>query len=334
MMISTQAETAALALRDWGIAPRALVLVRHDETAVFKVVARDGRRYALRLHGPGCRADKSLRDRSLRSELQWMEALRAEGIDVPAGVPTSDGALFSTIALGGGGTAQVDLFEWSDGVPLATWKRGAGGDGIAGTYRTIGAIAARLHRHALQWELPAGFYRHAWDLEGLVGEQPLWGRFWELPLLNKAQKRLLLKARDSVAAQLRAMPDMPDQAPYYGLIHADCTPENLLVADGTVRLPDFGHAGFGWHMFELATTLYCIEGGPHYGTARDALVAGYRSVRDLPDTVLATLQVFMAARGFTYLGWLHTRNHPEMVRDMGPALVAQACRLAEAVLAC
>lgn len=332
MMIATLTDSAALALRAWNIDSRALVLIKHRENAVFKVVARDGRRYALRLHRSGYHTDHAL-----RSELQWMEALQADGIDVPAVVPTSDGALFSTISLGGSdGTVQVDLFEWIDGVQLGTSERGLGGDGdsVAHTYRTIGTIAARLHSHALQWPLPAGFERHAWDLEGLVGEQPLWGRFWELPLLNKAQKRLLLQARDAVAAQLRAMSEMPEQAAYYGLIHADFAPENLLVADGKVRLLDFDDAGFGWHMFELATALYFIENGPHYATARDALVAGYRSLRELPDPVLATLPVFMAARGFTYLGWLHTRNHSDMTRDMGPALVARACRMAEAVLAC
>ena len=38
----------------------------------------------------------------------------------------------------------------------------------------------------------------------------------------------------------------------------------------------------------------------------------------------------MMARGFTYLGWVHTRQHSAAARELTPGLIALACGLAEA----
>ena len=46
---------------------------------------------------------------------------------------------------------------------------------------TLGSIMAKMHNHAEHWREPVGFTRHAWDVDGLTGDRPFWGRFWELP---------------------------------------------------------------------------------------------------------------------------------------------------------
>lgn len=327
--MSAPAALRALALASlpaWGIDCAELVLIKHRENAVFKVVTSARGRYALRLHRSGYHSDQAL-----RSELQWMAALQADGVDVPVLVPTAAGEPF-VVALSPdtGEAVQIDLFEWIDGVQLGTSENGLGGNAgdIAHSYHTIGAIAARLHNHGSRWSVPEGFQRHAWDAQGLVGEQPFWGRFWELAQLSARQRALLLRARRAVAGELAAMAAAPELAGGYGLIHADFAPENLLVADGRVRLLDFDDAGYGWHLFELATALYFIQHDPQFALARDSLVAGYRSLRPLPDAVLDKLPVFMLARGFTYLGWVHTRQHSATARELAPALIALACGLA------
>src|SRR6185437_11237099 len=106
---------------------------------------------------------------------------------------------------------------------------------------------------------PPGFHRHAWNTTGLMGEQPLWGRFWELEALQPEERRLLERTRGAIAA--------------------DLVPENLLVDDGRLCVIDFDDAGFGWHLFELATSLYFITDGEAFQLARDALIEGYRSER-------------------------------------------------------
>jgi Ser/Thr protein kinase RdoA (MazF antagonist) len=225
---------------------------------------------------------------------------------------------------------QVDLFEWIDGAQLGTAENGLGNNtqDIERTYRTIGNIAAQIHNHGASWSLPNGFQRHAWDAEGLVGDQPLWGRFWELETLTQNQRQLLLTARDIVRSELDALMRSTESKSHYGLIHADFVPENLLVSDGAVRVIDFDDAGFGWHLFELATALYFIRDDPNYPLAYNALIKGYREYRSLSETVLEKLPVFMVARSFTYLGWVHTRKDSETARQLTTFVTDLACDLA------
>ena len=65
---------------------------------------------------------------------------------------------------------------------------------------------------------------------------------------------------------------------------------------------------------------------------REAVIAGYRSERPLPDSELERLPLFMLARGLSYVGWVHTRPETETARDMTPQVIEWACTLAEQYL--
>jgi len=193
--------------------------------------------------------------------------------------------------------------------------------------RWVGAWGAWEHElGSAGWQCPTGFRRHAWDAAGLVGEQPFWGRFWELAALTPGQTKLLVRARAKMAGELAAYGTKPDR---YGLIHADLVPENLLVDGNRVQVIDFDDAGFGWHLFELATSLYFITGDSIYPTARESLIRGYRTEREMPDEALEWLPLFLAARGTTYLGWVHTRQDSDTARELTPLLAERACAVVE-----
>ena len=322
---------AVSALRCWGKDLGDIRLIKMRENAVFRVVDSRGDAFALTIHHEGNHSDDAL-----RSELQWMAALEEAGIDVPTIVPTPDGRLFVNAHADGLKTSrQVDLIEWIDARPLGTSEGGLTGSpsGIGQAYRIIGGIAARVHNHAVAWSPPTGFQRPRWDLEGLVGEQPLWGRYWELAALTQAERGLLIRAREHVRHELLELACRADSRRRYGLIHADLVPENILVSvGGAVRLIDFDDSGFGWHLFELATALYFIQDDPAYELAKSSLISGYREHRDLPDALLDSLPVFMAARAFTYLAWVHTRPGSKEGQAITPHLVRLACRQAERLL--
>lgn len=318
---------AAQALPIWNIEYRELSLIKYRENAVFRVESLSGERFALRIHRAGYHSDAEL-----LSELQWIDALAEFGMDVPAIVPTPTGELFVVVEGDGIPEArQVDLFEWINGEQLGSVQEGVSGDRQAThqLYRTIGTIAARLHNQSSSWTLPPGFQRHAWDAEGLTGENPFWGRFWELDMLTDDERDLLLQARAQVHQDLMAYGKTADS---YSMIHADFVPENLLVDDGIVRVIDFDDAGFGWHLFEIATAIYFLQGEPYSESARDALIEGYRAHRPLSDEQLKHLPLFMTARGFTYLGWIHTRPETPTAQEMGPVLIKLACDLSRAYL--
>lgn len=315
------------ALNHWQIRAQSLALIKHRENAVYRVESRCGKRYALRIHRPGYHSDAAL-----RSELQWMSALADDGVQVPEVIPTPDGRLMvrETTALLQT-PHQIDLFAWINGEPLGSVEQGLSqsSEEVNRIYQAIGETAARLHNQAVNWPLPDGFQRHAWDTEGLVGETPFWGQFWQLESLTSAQRELLLQARNRIRSELENYDRSPTR---YGLIHADFVPENLMVENGQPRLIDFDDAGFGWHLFELATALYFIRDEPHYDTARTALIAGYRKHRPLENSELEWLELFLTARGFTYLGWVRDRQETETARELAPELIRRACEQAERYL--
>jgi Ser/Thr protein kinase RdoA (MazF antagonist) len=319
---------ARAALGSWGLEARELTLLKYRENAVFCVAASDGRRYAIRVHRAGYHSDAEL-----RSELQWMRALSADGFDVPELVPTVRGELFEVVAHPDvPEPRQVDLFGWIDGRPLGSVESGVEGDveTLTRTFHTIGMLAARLHNQSARWQQPPGFTRHAWDAEGLVGERPLWGRFWELAALSEPERALLIRARDRVRVELGGLERSPRN---YGLIHADFAPENLMVDGSRVRLIDFDDAGYGWHLFEIATTLYFHIGQPYFDAVERAALEGYRSERELTAGDAALLPLFYTARGFTYLGWVHTRHETETARELTPMLIELACGVTKRYLA-
>ncbi len=59
----------------------------------------------------------------------------------------------------------------------------------------------------------------------------------------------------------------------------------------------------------------------NYAIAKQALIEGYRQHRALSDEKWAQLPLFMVARSFTYLGWVHTRSETETAKELTPMLV-------------
>lgn len=312
------------ALTRWPGSYTDLKMVKYRENAVFSIRDFGGSRFALRVHRHGYHSDDEL-----RSELQWMAALGTAGVAVPQAVPTSAGPPWAIVTCAGIPEArQVDMLTWRGGTPISELDIQPAER--AALHFKVGAIAARIHNQSAAWHLPDGFVRHAWDDDGLIGPAPLWGRFQDLQSLKSDELTLINRAAISAAAELRVFGRTRQN---YGLIHADFAPENLLYDGHQLSLIDFDDAGFGWHLFELATVLFAELDEPDYAEARAALVAGYRSLRSLSDADYARLPLFVFLRSVTYLGWVHTRHETETARELTPVLIARACAAARAYLA-
>ena len=319
-------QLARAALHHWGVGENArLQLLKYRENAVFSVTGADGDRFAMRVHRAGYHSDDEL-----RSELQWMDALNRAGIKTPDVIAANDGALFKVVdETSVPEPRQVDLLAWVDGESLGSVEEGASADAeeVVKQYRTVGELMARLHNQAQGWQKPEGFSRHAWDIAGLLGEQPFWGRFWELEPLSPEQVALIQQARSAVRERLERFGQGEDR---YGLIHCDFLPENLLRDGDGVRLIDFDDAGFGWHLFDIATSLFylALTGDENSDAIQNAFIEGYRSRRELPDSHLAMLPTFFLLRGLVYLGWAHTRKETETAQELTPLLIEAVTALA------
>lgn len=289
------------ALAAWGLQGARAVLVAERENTVYRVEA-DGQVLALRLRRPGYRSDSEI-----RSELDWLHWLVAQGLSVPRPVPSVAGRLVEVIA-----GRRVDLCGWLNGAPL-----GASGQPLtladpAATFHALGQAMARLHELSDRFVLPPGFSRCRWDRAGLVGDAPVWGRFWENPVIAPGLRARLTVFRQEADATLQALDGALDQ----GLIHADLVRENVLVAPDGLALIDFDDAGFGYRLFDIATALIKNRAEPAYPQIEAALIAGYHSQRAL-DT--SHLPLFLALRATSYLGWIVPRideagNHARCAR--------------------
>ena len=302
------------ALTLWGMAGAHYALVAERENAVFKVTTDHGC-LALRLHRKGYRTDQEL-----WSELKWMEVAARGGIDVPKPVPSPYGKVLHAID-----GVQVDVLTWLSGAPLADLFDTLGPNDRADVFYAVGQQMAHLHDISDAWAPPTEFHRCAWNQAGLLGAAPLWGRFWENPTLTNQDRALLTQFRATAQADLARMESTLD----YGLIHADLVSANIML-DGThVRLIDFDDGGFGFRLFEIATTLLKFMAEPDYDHLRTALIQGYTSVRAIN---LGALDLFLALRAATYVGWAITRQTHDNTADRTTRFIAAARQRARAYL--
>ena len=277
-----------------------MTLASVSENITFKVTeAGSGRAFALRLHRPGY---NSLAE--LESERAWTAALAAAGIRVQEPVLTRSGEHFVAVSMG---TAGPDRFagmtRWVAGTPLCDRLGDCGGLATRhGAFRAIGRLAAAMHAQSDAWTPPPGFTRPVLDVDGLLGDSPLWGRFWEHGALSRGERDILLAARACLRERLEAYGQHR-----FGLIHADLHAENVLVDGDRVGVIDFDDAAFGWHAYDLATALVEQASAGDFAALRLALLEGYRELRELPDDDAAMLDDFLILRGLAIIGWFHQR---------------------------
>ncbi len=172
-------------------------LIKARENAVYEIALPSGRA-ALRLHRVGYQSEAAI-----RSELWWCEALAARGVAVARPLPALDGAL--VFAAGPGQVASA--VRWVEGEPL-----GEAGVPLSGSvaeqaarHAALGRLVAQVQVETEGVTLPAWFERPRWDLDGLVGETPFWGRFWEHPALAEDEATVLRRARGVLAERIGTM---------------------------------------------------------------------------------------------------------------------------------
>lgn len=294
---------AALSL--WGFAGTHATFIAGRENRVYRVDT-PGPSYALRLKRPGYRSDAEL-----TSELQWMAAMDAAGLSVPKPLPSTTGALLERI-----GDQRVDMLGWCTGAPLTPSPE---------AFHRLGARIARLHMACDAWTPQTGFTRHSWDAEGLVGEAPNWGRFWDNPSLDPDARALFVAFRQFAAEELASLGAALDT----GLIHADLVVDNVLTEGADITFIDFDDGGYGYRLFELATVLVKHHAAPDFDALTDALLAGYRSHRALDA---GPLDLFLALRAVTYVGWIMPRRDEPGADARAARFVRSARTLCQSVL--
>lgn len=311
---------AKLALADFGFdaASVPLTFVKMRENVVFRADTPDGP-IALRLHRPGYRGQEEI-----AAESEFIELLAGRGFPVVRLVPTSRGT-YTTVVSDGDTEVVVDAQRWLEGSRVLGSSEDDNHKLEPASFEQMGRIAARMHAVAEQLVGVRSFPRVPWDAEGLVGERALWGDALTVPGLDDAGKAQLRRGR---ALILGALADFGTAPEVYGTIHADFTPENVLVSGDELVVIDFDDFGDGWYLFDLATALFFFMRRPEYEDYRAALLRGYRAERALSEGEERMLDVFLVARGFTYLGWAATRPETETAKFLIEEIVPYVVQLA------
>ncbi len=309
---------AQRALRRWPLGGRPVArLVNLSENATFRIDgAADGRPRALRIHRVGYHSREAI-----ASELAWARALREAGV-VPTPIPEPgvDGALIQEA-----GGRHLVLFAWEAGTEPGI------GDALLGPFEALGAVTARMHRHARGWQRPEGFTRLTWDFETSLGEgAPHWGRWRDGMGLDPAKADLFGRTVALIGTRLAAYGKAPDR---FGLIHCDLRLANLLIDGDVVKVIDFDDCGFGWFMYDAATPVSFYEHEPQVPALISAWLRGYRSQCPLPDADAAEIPTFVMLRRLLLVAWIGSHAETELARSMGAAYTDGTVGLCEDYLA-
>ena len=266
---------ALAAAEGFGLGVRDLALVLHAFNTTFRVDTDDGRRLALRVN-----TNSMSTPGHIAAQQAWLHALAAEtAVRVPDPLA----------APGGGWYVEVDSPEW--GGPLhatvASWLDGDDvGECDEKQARALGRTMAALHDHAEGFTLPAGAHLTLFD-EPLFHDQSLLEGAVPMPEGHAA-----VVAESLARCRLRFDEVFAGQRPI--VLHADLHGGNLKWHEGALSVFDLDDAGLGVPAVDLAiSTFYLRSGDPE---VEDALRAGYREVRNLPDVADEQFEALVAAR--------------------------------------
>jgi Ser/Thr protein kinase RdoA (MazF antagonist) len=283
-------------------------MVNLSENATFRVDLLSGSSFALRIHRHGYHS----RD-AINSELAWLIDLRNQNfVTTPKPLRGLNGELVQT--------AQhprmlhprhVVMFEWEQG------REPGIGEDLAKPFQALGAAAARMHEHVLQWSKPSWFQRHTWDFETALGEtNPHWGRWREGLGVTPDMENLFGRTVQRIGQRLSAYGQSSDR---FGLVHGDLRLANLLVDGDHVKVIDFDDCGFSWFMYDAATPVSFYEHEPQVPELLEHWKVGYRQVRELSSADEAEIPTFVMLRRLLLVAWIGTRRDTDLAKSMGAA---------------
>ena len=194
------------------------------------------------------------------------------------------------------------------------------------TFRALGAIAARLHRHARAWRRPAGFVRNAWTFDTMLGDRALWGDWRAGAGLDRAGRALLARTAEQLRRRLAQFGTGEDR---FGLIHADLRLANLLADGEALSVIDFDDCGFGWFAYDFAASVSFFEDDPAVPDLLSAWLEGYRTVAPFAREDEAEIPAFVMLRRLLLLAWIGSHQEAPTAQALAGSFAAGTLRLAE-----
>ncbi|MGO2663720.1 phosphotransferase enzyme family protein [Mycetocola reblochoni] len=304
------------ALAAYGLTERAVDsrLVSLSENASYIVELSGGERIVVRLHRPGYR-----RLAEIEGELAWISALRSAGVvDTPAIRPSATGSPVASFRNADGHTQHAVVFEFVEGTSPDSGDPSV----MTAVFARLGGLTARLHRHAMEWNAPAGFERMEWTLDTAIGEASAWASWRSNREVDDATRELLERVEQRVRTDIA---DYEARGGRTALLHGDLPVTNLLLHGDRLTVIDFDDAGTAWLMWDLACALSFIESDPAVPQLVEAWIGGYAAAGELRAEDLAVIPALVMLRRLLLVGWMESRQgtpeHTAMVGSYVPDTV-------------
>ena len=293
-------------------------MINLSENATYRVDAPGGGRWALRVH-----REQYHTKNAIASELAWCSALREDGaVLTPTAIAGKDGELIQTV--------EHELLPRPRHTVLFQWEEGEEPDeeaqDLRGPFEVLGELTAHMHTHVHRWQRPENFERMTWDFETSLGSKPHWGSWRDGMGLTPERIDLFQRTIDLIEKRLANFGKSEDR---FGLIHCDMRLANLLVDGDVTKVIDFDDCGFGWMLYDCATTVSFFEHKPEVPDLLAAWVKGYRKVVDLPAEDEAEIPTFVMLRRLLLVAWIGSHSETELAQDMGDQYSADTVGLCE-----
>lgn len=291
-------------------------LLCQSENATFLIRSAQAR-YALRIHRPHYHSRANI-----ESELAWLDALTAQGIEVPQAITTIEGQRVLSLELDPNTQRYAVLFDWIEGsMPTVDVNPLA--------FQQLGEITARLHQHSKHWQAPANFQRLIWNHDSMLGAEGHWGDWRHAPYLNPQDHGIIEACILEIKSQLL---DFGQSADRYGLIHADLRLTNLLLNQDRIGVIDFDDCGMGWFMHDLAAAISFNE---HHAAAPmwiEHWLTGYERIGHISAAEHAILPSLIMQRRIQMLAWNGSHAQTDMAQSLGDQWANQSIRLCKKYL--
>ncbi len=281
-------------------------LINLSENATYRVDGPGDTRWALRVHREGYHSHAAI-----ASELAWARALREDGaVITPTAIAGRNGDIIQTIE-----HEEIDkprhvvLFEWESGIEPDEEQQD-----LRGPFEILGEKTAQMHLQVRNWQRPDWFERLTWDFDTSLGDRPHWGRWRDGMGLTPEIEALFERTVALIGKRLAKFGKGPDR---FDLIHCDMRLANLLIDDDITKVIDFDDCGFGWLMYDCATTVSFFEHKPEVPELIDAWVRGYRKVIDLPDADVHEIRTFIMLRRLLLVAWIGSHSQTDLAQSMG-----------------
>lgn len=298
MLRNTTPASIADLLAQYGLADCRARLVARLDCAVWRIASPDGQDLSLRIYAPE-REDAT----PITTEISWLRTLANAGVYVPRPVPDTHGRFLQSWRAQAEAPAQhAVLLQWLPGRVVYKGLRPV-------HLQRLGELIAQLHNSSQalvsRGVLASTRLAHTVDLPGWAQGHRLLPVGYPAGLLGRVQ----------AAAQhlQQLMARWPRDATHWGFIHGDLHFWNTVFHQAAAGAIDFTDSGWGFMAQDLAGVLQFVKHpltpadahlGANYLQLHDALLAGYASLRPLPQSLREQIEPLVTLRMLHTLQWM------------------------------